>query len=115
MPRMQIRPNMVHALLMWAGIVGAVVWAGSLAVFNVLGQSTPTWAMGLLPVAVVLLVGASLSRGRVRPRRRQTAARGLDEVQGIYLGRPAPERLTPDLATPAVPTLIHETPPRGDA
>ena len=86
---------MVRVVLRWAIGAAILAWAALVVVAQFTGRSMPWW-LGMLPwlvigVLVVARVVREVSRrdGRQSVRRALTpAGQGLDEVQGIQLGRP---------------------------
>jgi hypothetical protein len=86
---------MVRVVLRWTVGAAILAWAVLVVVAQLSGHPMPWW-LGMLPwLVIVVLVVARVVRevsrrgGRTSVRRALTpAGRGLDEVQGIHLGRP---------------------------
>ncbi len=85
---------MVRVVLRW--VIGAAIlaWAAIVTVSGFNGHGTPWW-FGILPwLVIAVLIAARVFREAFRrggqPVRRTLtpAGQGLDEVQGIQLGRP---------------------------
>jgi hypothetical protein len=103
-------------VLRWSGGLAVVAWAVLFVVLQLAGHELPTW-FGIVPVAVlVVLVVATVivdqlptDGGRLRSSLRPVM-QGLDDAQGIQLGRPPRLEVTYGSDEPQVAELVVPNP-----